>query len=139
MSVKIFIDTNILVYALDRHDPEKRKKCRSLLKILAQNNQGVISTQVLQEFYVTVTKKLGIDGLIAKDILHSFSKFEVVQISPDLIHRAIDIQILNRLSFWDALIIAAAQSANCEKVWTEDLNDGQIIQGVKIENPLMHG
>jgi predicted nucleic acid-binding protein len=104
---------------------------------VAQGPGGVISTQVMQEFYVTATKKLKVDALIVKDILHSFSHFEVVLILPEIIDRAIDCQVLNKISFWDALIVSAAQSACCEKIWTEDLNPGQIFQGVKVENPLI--
>ncbi len=90
-----------------------------------------------RKFYVTATKKLEVDALIVKDILHSFSHFEVVLILPEIIDRAIDCQVLNKISFWDALIVSAAQSARCEKIWTEDLNPGQIFQGVKVENPLI--
>ena len=136
MTSKVFIDTNILVYALDRHDPDKQKKSRSRLRQLAETSGGVISTQVMQEFYVTATKKLQVDALIAKEILHSFAQFEIVLISPEIIDRAVDCQILNNISFWDALIVSAAQSACCEVLWTEDLNPGQIIQEVRIENPL---
>lgn len=137
MTHKIFIDTNILVYAMDHHDPAKKEKSRSFLKSIGNENRGVISTQVIQEFYVTVTKKLGVDRLTAKNIIHSFFKFETIVICPELIDRAIDTQILNRLSFWDALIISAAESAHCQKVWTEDLNHGQVIQGMTIENPFL--
>ena len=133
---KIFIDTNILIYSMDQYDPEKRQKCRALLKTLRNNLQGVISTQVMQEFYVAGTKKLGADPLVVKDILNSLERFETVIIKPDIIKEAIDCGIINRLSFWDALIVAAAESANCEKLWTEDLNDGQVIRGVLIENPI---
>lgn len=133
---KVFIDTNILVYSLDRFDPIKQKKCRSLLKTLADDFQGVISTQVTQEFYVTTVKKLGADPLLIKDILHAYERFETVIITPDTIRDAIDCSIINRLSFWDALIVVAAESARCEKLWSEDLNDGQVIRGVQIENPL---
>ena len=129
MTAKIFIDTNILVYALDQYDPEKQHKSRTILRQVAQGPGGVISTQVMQEFYVTATKKLKVDALIVKDILHSFSHFEVVLILPEIIDRAIDCQVLNKISFWDALIVSAAQSARCEKIWTEDLNPGQIFQG----------
>lgn len=134
---KIFIDTNILVYSLDQFDPVKQKKCRSLLETLVDDFQGVISTQVLQEFYVTAVKKLGADPLLIKDILHAYERFEMVIITPDTIGEAIDCSIINRVSFWDALIIVAAESAQCEKLWSEDLNDGQIIRGVRIENPLI--
>ncbi len=133
---KVFIDTNILVYNLDRFDPNKQKKCRSLLKTLTDDFQGVISTQVMQEFYVTTVKKLGADPLLIKDILHAYERFETVIITPDTIKDAIDCSIINRLSFWDALIVVAAESARCEKLWSEDLNDGQVIRGVQIENPL---
>ena len=134
MTSKVFIDTNILVYALDQHDPDKNKKSRSCLRHLSQTSGGVISTQVMQEFYVTATKKLQVDALIAKEILRSFAQFEVVLISPEIIDRAVDCQVLNKISFWDALVVSAAQSACCEVLWTEDLNPGQIIQDVRIEN-----
>jgi len=133
---KIFVDTNILVYSLDEYDPEKRKKCRELLKTLTGDLRGVISTQVMQEFYVASTSKLGADVLIVKDILHSFERFETIIITPEIIREAIDCSIINKLSFWDALIVIAAESAKCEKLWPEDLNHGQVIRGVRIENPL---
>lgn len=135
---KAFIDTNILVYTLDQHDRKKRTLGRRALKRLEEDTEGVISTQVLQEFYVVAVKKLSTDPLVAKDILRTFeSNMEVVTITPLLIKEAIDCQILNRISFWDALIVVAAESAKCETVWSEDLNHGQIIRGVRIENPLL--
>jgi predicted nucleic acid-binding protein len=133
---KVFLDTNILVYSLDQSDAVKQKKCRSLIKSLAGENSGVISTQVMQEFYVAATAKLGADPLLIKDILRSLERFETVVISPTLIKEAIDCAIINRLSFWDALIVVSAESARCEILWTEDLNHGQIIRGVRVENPL---
>ena len=136
MMAKVFIDTNILIYSMDQFDPVKQKKCRALLKTLRNEQRGVISTQVMQEFYVAATKKLGAEPLAVKDILNSFERFETVIVAPAIIKEAIDCSIINRLSFWDALIVAAAESANCEKLWSEDLNDGHIIRGVRIENPL---
>lgn len=133
---KIFIDTNVLVYCMDEFDRERRERCRLLLKSLKDDLQGVVSTQVMQEFYVAATKKLGVDPLLAKDILHSFKQFEIVIVNPSIIYEAIDCSVINRISFWDSLIVVAAESARCEKLWTEDLNDGQIIRGVRIENPL---
>jgi predicted nucleic acid-binding protein len=97
---------------------------------------GVLSTQVLQEFYVAATKKLGADPLAVKDILHSFRRFETVVITPEIIKEAIDCSLINRLSFWNSLIVVTAESARCERIWTEDLNDSQVIRGVRIENPL---
>ena len=133
---KVFLDTNILVYSLDQANPDKKIRCRQLIKSLSAENIGVISTQVMQEFYVATTSKLGADPLIIKDILRALERFETVVITPALIKEAIDCSIINRLSFWDALIIAAAESAKCERLWTEDLNHGQIVRGVRIENPL---
>jgi len=90
----------------------------------------------MQEFYVASTAKLGADPLIVKDILRSFERFETVLISPGLIKEAIDCSIINRLSFWDALIVVSAESAQCVSLWSENLNPGQVIRGVRIENPL---
>ena len=90
----------------------------------------------MQEFYVTATKKLGADPLLMKDILRSFEQFEIVIVNPAIIYDAIDCGIINRISFWDSLILVAAESSHCGMLWTEDLNDGQIIRGVRIENPL---
>ena len=134
---KVFLDTNILVYSLDQSDAGKRGKCRGIIKSLTGENSGVISTQVMQEFYVAATAKLGADPLLVKDILRSLERFETVVVSPRLIKEAIDCSIINRLSFWDALIVVSAESAQCEILWTEDLNPGQVIRGVRIENPIL--
>ncbi len=133
---KVFLDTNIFVYSLDQSDTIKQKKCRNLIKSLMDENSGVISTQVLQEFYVAATAKLGADPLLVKDILRSLERLETVVVSPMLIKEAIDCSLINRLSFWDAFIVVTAECAHCEILWTEDLNHGQVIRGVRIENPL---
>lgn len=133
---KVFVDTNIFVYSLDQSNADKRKKCRKLLKSLTSENSGVISTQVMQEFYVAATAKLGADPLLIKDILRSLEQFETVVVTPTLIKEAIDCSIINRLSFWDSLIVVTAESALCDTLWTEDLNHGQVIRGVRIKNPI---
>ena len=132
---KIFLDTNILLYTLDENDKVKQREAREIVRRVAEQETPVISTQILQEFYIASTSKLGIDALLAKSIIHSFEHMEVVQIDPRLIGEAIDVSILNRISFWDALVIAAAESAKCTTLFSEDLNPGQIIRGVRIENP----
>ena len=132
---KVFVDTNILIYTLDRADLIKQKKAREGLLELETQNLVVVSTQILQEFFVVSTKKLGLDPLFAKNIISSYENFEVVTVTPDLIREAIDGHILNQISFWDALIVVSAKSAGCEILWSEDLNPGQVIQGVRIENP----
>ena len=134
---KIFIDTNILLYALDRNDPKKQKYCKKALQdIIKKDTPGVISTQILQEFYVAATRKMGVEPILAKRILQSFDNFEVILVDTHLIKEAIDCSILNQISFWDALIVICAQSAKCDKIWTEDLNHGQVIHGIQIENIL---
>ena len=137
MSGKIFLDSNILVYAQDKGAPDKQKRSRKLIAELAGSGNGVISTQVMQEFYVAVTRKLAVDALAAKSIIKTFSVFEIVQVTPDLIQEAIDCSILNVLSFWDALVVAAAAAARCTTVYTEDLNSGQAILGVTVKNPFL--
>jgi predicted nucleic acid-binding protein len=132
---KVFLDANILVYAQDRDSPAKRRRSREVIASLAQSGNGVISTQVLQEFYVAVTRKMGVAPLAAKRVMQTFKIFEIVQASPDLIESAIDCSVLNGISFWDALIVAAAAASACVIVYSEDLNSGQTIQGVRIENP----
>ena len=133
---KVFLDANILVYAQDQDSPDKQRRSREVIAALARSGTGVISTQVLQEFYVAATRKLGVAPLAAKRVLQTFKIFEMVQASPDLIDDAIDCSVLNKVSFWDALILAAAASSGCAIVYSEDLNPGQTIQGVRIENPL---
>jgi len=133
---KVFIDTNILIYSMDEFDLAKREKCRFLLKSAIKEFKGVISTQIMQEFYVTATKKLAADPLLMKDVLHSFEQFEIVTVNPAIIYDAIDCGIINRISFWDSLIVVSAEIAHCGILWTEDLNHGQSIRGVRIENPL---
>jgi len=136
MAAKVFIDTNLLVYSMDNSEPQKKKKCREALRRVKDKYRGVLSTQVMQEFFVAATKKLGVDALQVKNIVRQFENFEVVTISPGLIYEAIDCSILNQLSFWDSLIVVAAESAKCNEIWTEDLNAGQIIKGIRIVNPL---
>ncbi len=133
---KIFIDTNILLYSLDQHDSKRQNLSRQKLKQITQKDQGVISTQVLQEFYVAAVQKMGVEPLVAKGILASLENFEIVVIQIPLIKDAIDCHILNQISFWDALVVVSAASAKCDLLWTEDLNSGQVIHGVQIENPL---
>ena len=130
-----FLDTNILVYACDMDEPAKRKAARKLLLQDAGDLVPCISTQVVQEFYVTATRKLNIVPLKAKDIIHSFRNMRMVTIDVTDVNKAIDGNILWQVSFWDALIIVAAQKARCEILYTEDLSDGQRFDGLTVCNP----
>ena len=136
MPGRVFIDSNVLAYAQDARSAAKQRASRALISALAGSGDGVISTQVLQEFYVTATRKLGVPPLVAKGVLKTFAVFEIVQVSPVLIQEAVDCSILNQLSFWDSLILAAAASAGCSTLYSEDLNPGQSILGVTVKNPL---
>ena len=95
----------------------------------------MISTQVLQEFFVATTRKLAVPPLAAKAVMKTFQVFEIVQVSPALIGESIDCSVLSQLSFWDSLILTAAASAGCTTLLTEDMNAGQMALGVKILNP----
>jgi predicted nucleic acid-binding protein len=135
MNTRTFLDTNILVYAVDNDHPAKRAVALDRIRQLALSGTGVISTQVLQEFYSACTRKLGMDPLNAKQHVRDFRMFDVVSVSPDLVEAGIDCSILERISFWDGLILAAAHAAGCGCLLTEDLSHGQVIRGVSIENP----
>ncbi len=132
---KVFIDTNLLVYTVDRKDTEKQEAARKFVRKLVDEHMPVISTQVIQEFYVVATAKLKADPVIVKNIVHNFHNMELVKIDLELIEQAIDISVLSKISFWDSLIIAAAEKSNCEYVVSEDLNTGQLYRGVKLINP----
>jgi predicted nucleic acid-binding protein len=132
---KVFLDTNVLVYAGDHDSPEKRRVARALLKRVAAEGGGVISTQVIQEFFVAATRKLAIEPLKAKAIVATFHPLELVTVSLEDINDAIDGHILWQVSFWDALILRAAERASCSIVYSEDLNTGQLYGGVEVRNP----
>ena len=135
---KVFLDTNILIYTIDKKDQDKQDQARKLVKRISSDHIAVISTQVLQEFYNAVTTKLKIDKLVTKNILHSYRNMEIVAADLVLIEQAVDISLLFQLSFWDSLIVAAAEQANCSFLVTEDLNDGQKIRGINVVNPFQN-
>jgi predicted nucleic acid-binding protein len=104
---------------------------------LVESHQPVISTQVINEFYVVATSKLKADHFITKNIIHNFRNMEIVATDLELIEQAIDISIISQLSYWDSLIVAAAEKANCEFLFSEDLNTGQTYRGVVALNPFL--
>jgi predicted nucleic acid-binding protein len=134
---KVFIDTNILIYSIDERTPAKKRRAREVLSGLGVSRLPVISTQIVHEFFVAATNKLKVDRLSAKKLIHTFRTMEVVENSFDLAEQAIDICILSQISFWDALIVAAAEKAKCEFIFSEDLNSGQSYRGVKVWNPFV--
>ena len=138
MNGKTFVDTNIMVYAYDLDAGSKRDVASKSIKDLWQNQKGVISTQVLQEFYVNVTQKISdpLSGADARTVLKDYLHWQIELNGPETIFSASEIQEQYRLSFWDALIIASAIQGRAVKILTEDLNHGQVIEGILIENPL---
>lgn len=132
---KIFIDTNIFVYTVDKKEDIKQKKARKILKKIVEIHQPVISTQIIKEFYVVAINKLRADHFIVKNIIHNFRNMEVVNNDLELIEQAIDISVILQITFWDALVVAAAEKANCEFIFSEDLNPGQTYRGVLVINP----
>lgn len=132
-----FVDTNVLVYAHDASEPAKQALAQAALGHLWSGRNGALSTQVLQEFYSVATGKLkpAMSPAEAREIVELYSAWPVVLIEPSLILTASKLQEQHQLSFWDALIVEAARVAGAVRLLTEDLNDGQEIQGVRIENP----
>lgn len=135
MEERSFIDTNILVYTDDAEAEKKADIAVNLVADAMRSKLGVISTQILQEYFVATTRKLGVNVELAKKRVEFFSLFHMVQITPQDIFSAINIHRLYSLSFWDSLIIHAAGKSNCRILLSEDMNHGQEIEGVKIVNP----
>ena len=132
---KAFIDTNVFLYADDAGAVEKRKVATALIRETAKTHSLVLSTQVIQEYYANALGKLGLSPDTARERVEGMGELEVVTIRLDLIHAAIDLHQLRKISFWDALIVKAASSARCEVLFTEDLQHGQVLDGVRVENP----
>lgn len=138
MSDRIFVDTNILVYANDLSAGERHAKASAVIESLWEAGTGVISTQILQEFYVTVTRKIRnpLKPDEAREIIRNYLAWPVQINDSEMTIRASEIEEKSILSFWDALVIAAALRLQAQKIISEDLNHGQIIEGILIENPL---
>lgn len=135
---KVFVDTNIIVYAYDVSAKGKNETAKNILMALWDSRLGVISTQVLQEFFVSATQKIPkpLDNRVARDILSDFLKWDVVINDGESILEAIEILSRYGYSFWDSLIIEAAISGGATVLLSEDLSHGQIIDGLTIKNPL---
>jgi predicted nucleic acid-binding protein len=135
MSDRVFVDTNIFVYADDRSARTKRVRARTVLSELIRAKRVVVSTQVMQEYFAAAIKKLGLSPERARIRVERLNRLDVVLIRPELILGAIDLCRLHALSFWDALVVRSASAAGCGRLLSEDLQDGQTIDGVRIENP----
>ena len=139
MSDRVFVDTNILVYAHDADAGEKHACAAKAVASLWESRRGLLSTQVLQELYITLTRKVTspVTGNFARRLIRNYLTWELVLNDGAIILHAGEIGENYHLSFWDALIVAAAYSKNSAIILTEDMNHGQIIEGIRIENPFL--
>lgn len=137
MSARSFFDTNVLTYADDKAAAAKQKVAIELVAKHRRAGTGVLSLQVLQEYFVTATKKLHIDPGIARRKVELLAEFDVV--APDLgdILAAIDLHRLRGFSFWDALVVQTATQCGCSALFSADMQHGQEIDGVRIVNPFL--
>ncbi len=134
---KVFIDTNVLVYAYDRTAGVKHDDAAKIMGDLWDNGRGVISMQVLQEFYVTVTGKIAkpLDIITAREVVRDLLKWNPVVITGDILVEAIDIQAAHKYSLWDSLIIASAIEGGATTLLSEDLSDRHTVKTMVIRNP----
>jgi predicted nucleic acid-binding protein len=132
-----FVDANVLVYAFDSSAAVKQQGAQQLLERLWESRTGCVSIQVLQEFFLTVTKKvakpLPIEEATAR--VREFAAWKVFAPTADDVLAAIGLHAQARIGFWDAMIVLAAAESGCDVLWTEDLSDGQLLRGVRIRNP----
>lgn len=136
----VFVDTNVLVYARDSAAGAKQARAAEWMAYLWRSGRGRLSIQVLHEYYHTVTRKLqpGLDAASARQEARQLMKWQPVELSPAVLERAWSLQDQHAISFWDALIVAAAQIARCDYLLTEDLQGGQSLGGLLVLNPFQH-
>ena len=139
MSDKFFIDTNILVYAHDTEDPEKQQKAQAVIFEGIRSDKAVVSTQVISEFYVIITQKIKspLPRSKAKEETKQLAILEMVEIDLPLIFQAINYQEQWKISYWDALILASADRAQCPKIFSEDFKHQHKYGDIIVENPFM--
>lgn len=135
MLSRSFIDTNVLVYAEASDLPEKQATALALLKRLYEDGLGVLSTQVLQEYCNVALKKLKLPAQYVRSQLDLYEQFEVVQVTPAIIRAGLDLHQTRSVSFFDAIVLASASASGCPVIWTEDMNAGEVIDGIRISNP----
>ena len=135
MSVRSFFDTNILVYADDKAAPAKQRRSIDLIAEHRRARSGVVSLQILQEYFVTVTRKLHVESSIARRKVELLAEFYVAVPDVSDILAAIDLHRLHNLSFWDALVIRSAKQSGCTVLFSEDMQHTRDLDGLQILNP----
>ena len=138
MSDRYFVDTNILMYAHDASTGAKHERAKALVEELWRDRTGVVSTQVLQELAVNLRRKVRrpLDAKAVRDIVADYLTWQVIVNGGDSILEAIDLESRHQISFWDALVVQAAQVSGAEILYSEDLSDGQTYGSVRVINPL---
>jgi predicted nucleic acid-binding protein len=139
MSDLVFIDTNVLIYAVDDRDEAKRDRARRWLAYCWQNRCGRLSTQVLNEFYGNVRKQLGSPEAIslAKDEIRRYEQWQPLPIEQSLVESAWGIETRYGFSYWDSLVVAAAKKQGCAMLLTEDMQHSQELDGLRVVNPFL--
>jgi predicted nucleic acid-binding protein len=139
MTDRFFVDTNVLIYAHDLDAGLKHDRAALIVADLWEKENGIVSVQVLQEFYVNVTRKIArpMTPAAARGIIRNYLAWRVEPNEPSAVLLASEIGERNRISFWDALIVASAARAGADRILSEDLNHGQVIEGIRIENPFL--
>jgi predicted nucleic acid-binding protein len=132
-----FVDANVLVYAFDSSAGKKQQAAQTLLERLWEDGSGCVSVQVLQEFFVTVTKKVA-KPLPVEEATARIREFATWRVFAPIAGDVLDAIVLHaqaKIGFWDAMIVIAAADSECDLLWTEDLSDGQLLRGVRVRNP----
>jgi len=132
-----FVDSNVLIYAHDRSAGAKRDRAVAIFGQLWSERTGCLSVQVLQEFFVTVTRKLRtpVARAQAREVVRAYSPWVLNPTTPQTVLRATEVGEAAGIGFWDALIVASAEQVGAGILYSEDLNDGQVIAGVRVVNP----
>lgn len=138
MNAKQFVDTNILMYAHDVSAGAKHQRAKVLVEELWRTRSGVVSTQVLQELCVNLRRKAGrpLELKATRDLIADYLSWQVMVNTGESILEALELEDRYRISFWDALVIQAAQASGAEVLYSEDLSDGQTYGSVRVVNPL---
>lgn len=135
MSGREFLDTNVLIYAHDARDTRKRTRARELIRRLLREQRGVLSLQVLQEFFAAATRKLSMSSEDARRRIMQYSRFDVVTLDTVDLIAAVDLHRLHQVSIWDALIVRAAINGACTTLHTEDMQEGYVVETLTLRNP----
>jgi predicted nucleic acid-binding protein len=139
MTGKVFVDSNVFLYAHDRDAGAKQQRSADLLRELWQSGLGRMSTQVLEEFYVNVTQKIRrpLARGVTREIVRNYGLWVESAITPATVVRASEISEAWKIAFWEGMIVAAAEQDGADQLLTEDLNHGQVVAGVRVVNPFL--